>query len=188
MPLILREQKGASLTFEELDGNFTFLESGSVNGSLVNYSSSLSGSITANGQGFGNVLIGRVFSGLSSGITGSDIVTLHSSSASTLNFVTASLSNVQNFLGIALETKTSNQDIRILTQGYITTYSNTYINQGAIKESTVTANSAVFFSGSLLTTVKPASNVRAVGFILNTTTFNTEPIYIYFNPSTFTVD
>jgi hypothetical protein len=188
MPLILREQKGAALTFEELDGNFTFLNSGSVNGSLVNYSSSLSGSITANGQGFGNVLVGKVHSGLTTGITASDIITIHSSSVSTLNFVTASLSNTQNFLGIALETKNSNEDIRILTQGYVTTYSNTYINQGAIKESTVTANSAIFFSGSLLTTVKPASNVRAVGFVLNTTAFNTEPIYIYFNPSTYTVD
>jgi len=187
--LVLRETKGSALTFAELDSNFSYLNSGTTSGTYTNYTASITPLLTNNGDGFGNILVGVVSSTVS--ITASQIVTLDTAPGLTnLTFTTASLSNSGSFLGIALETKSGSQEIKVLTEGYYSVYSSgSNATPGYFKENVCTAGAPVYFSGSFITITKPATaaTTRPLGFTLSTVVDPNQVKYIKFSPSSFTL-
>jgi len=188
--ITLRETKGSALTFTELDTNFNSLNSGSNSGTYTNYTASITPLLTNNGDGFGNILVGTVSPGLISGITASQLVTLDTTAASgELKFVTASLSNSGSFLGVALETKSGSQEIKILTEGYYSVYSNAAATPGFFSGIATLAGISIYFSGSFITITKPATAAltRPLGFCLNTQPDQNQIKYIKFSPSSFTL-
>jgi hypothetical protein len=186
--LVLRETKGSALTFTELDNNFSYLNSGTTAGTYVNYTASITPLLTNNGDGFGNVLVGTVSSTVS--ITASQVVTLDTTPGLTdLVFTTASLSNSGSFLGIALETKSGSQEIKVLTEGYYSVFSIASATPGYLKDAGTAAGSPIYFSGSYITTTKPsiAVTTRPLGFTLSTVIDPNQVKYIKFSPSSFTL-
>jgi len=186
--LVLRETKGSALTFTELDSNFSYLNSGSTSGTYTNYTASITPLLTNNGDGFGNVLVGVVSSTVS--ITASQIVTLDTAPGLTnLTFTTASLPNSGSFLGIALETKSGSQEIKVLTEGYYSVFSSASATPGYLKDAGTAAGSPIYFSGSYITTTKPstAATTRPLGFTLSTVVDPNQVKYIKFSPSSFTL-
>ena len=186
--LVLRETKGSALTFTELDNNFSYLNSGTTAGTYVNYTASITPLLINNGDGFGNILVGTVSPTVS--ITASQVVTLDTSPGlPNLVFTTASLSNSGSFLGIALETKSGSQEIKILTEGYYSVFSSASATPGYLKDSGTAAGSPIYFSGSFITTTKPgtAATTRPLGFPLSTVTDPNQVKYIKFSPSSFTL-
>lgn len=186
--ITLREIKGAALTFQELDTNFVYLNSGSIAGTITPYST-IQPLLINNGDGFGNVLVGNVSPTLS--ITASQVVTLDRNAATNeLKFVTASLNDSGSFLGIALETKGANEEIKVLIEGYYNVYSNSsVITPGFFSGTNSVAGIPIYFSGSYITTTKPstAALTRPLGFCLNTEPDSNQPKYIKFSPSSFTL-
>lgn len=186
--LTLRETKASALTFTELDTNFSYLNSGSNSGTYTNYTASVTPLLTNNGDGFGNILVGTVASTLS--ITASQLVTLDTTAASNeLKFITASLNNSGSFLGIALETKSGSQEIKILIEGYYGVFSNNTATPGYLIGAGSVAGIPIYFSGSYITTTKPstAALTRPLGFCLNTVVDPNQIKHIKFSPSAFTL-
>jgi hypothetical protein len=186
--LVLRETKGSALTFTELDNNFNYLNSGSTSGTYTNYTASITPLLTNNGDGFGNVLVGVVSPTVS--ITASQVVTLDNSFGLTnLVFTTASLSNSGSFLGIALETKSGSQEIKVLTEGYYSVFSSASATPGYLKDAGTAAGFPIYFSGSYITNIKPgtAATTRPLGFTLSTVIDPNQVKYIKFSPSSFTL-
>jgi hypothetical protein len=188
--ITLRDTKGSALTFQELDTNFDYINSGTTNGTYVPYET-VRPLFQNNGDGFGNIIVGLVSPNLLGGITASQIVTLDSnSSPSELNFVTASMNNSGSFLGVALETKGPNDSIQILTEGYYSVYSTgATSNQGYLVSPATVAGVPVFFSGSYITVNRPGTLAltRPLGFCINTETSPDGLKYIKFSPSSFTL-
>lgn len=189
--ITLRETKGSALTFTELDTNFNSLNSGSIGGAYLPYTTIIGQNLLLNsGDGFGNILVGTVSPGLISGITASQLVTLDTTAASgELKFVTASLSNSGSFLGVALETKNANEEVKILTEGYYSVYSNASATPGFFSGIATLAGIPIYFSGSFITITKPATAAltRPLGFCLNTQPDQNQIKYIKFSPSSFTL-
>jgi hypothetical protein len=187
--LVLRETKGSALTFTELDNNFNYLNSGSTSGTYTNYTASITPLLTNNGDGFGNVLVGVVSPTVS--ITASQVVTLDTSPGlPNLVFTTASLFNSGSFLGIALETKSGSQEIKVLTEGYYSVFSSaSIVTPGYLKDAGTAAGSPIYFSGSYITNIKPgtAATTRPLGFTLSTVVDPNQVKYIKFSPSSFTL-
>jgi hypothetical protein len=187
--ITLRQTKGSALTFQELDTNFNYLNSGSIGGTYLPYTTIIQQNLLINnGDGFGNILVGTVSSTLS--ITASQLVTLDTTaSPSELKFVTASLNNSGSFLGIALETKAAGQEIKVLTEGYYSVYSNASATPGFFSGTATIAGVPIYFSGSSVTTTKPATAAltRPLGFCLNTEPNLNQIKYIKFSPSSFTL-
>jgi hypothetical protein len=190
--ITLRQVKGSALTFTELDTNFTYLNTGSTAGTYTPFDT-IKPLLAGNGDGLGNVIEGLVAPGLSSGITASQLVTLDIGIPpyNTLYFTTASLSNSGSFIGVALETKSSNQTIKILTEGYYSVFSSgSIVTPGYFKDNLSVAGSPVFFSGSYVTSTKPATaaSTRPLGFCFNTEFADPNQLkYIKFSPSSFTL-
>jgi len=186
--LVLRETKGSALTFTELDSNFSYLNSGTTAGTYINYTASITPVLSNNGDGFGNILVGRVLSTVN--ITASQVVTLDTTlGLTTLVFTTASLSNSGSFLGIALETKSGSQEIKVLTEGYYSVFSSASATPGYLKDVASTAGFPVYFSGSYITLSKPstAATTRPLGFALSSVIDPNLVKYIKFSPSSFTL-
>jgi hypothetical protein len=188
--ITLRQVKGSALTFTELDTNFTYLNTGSTAGTYTPFNT-IKPLLAGNGDGFGNVIEGLVAPGLSSGITASQLVTLDITSNNPLYFVTASLNNSGSFIGVALETKSPSETIRILTEGYYSVFSSgSIVTPGYFKDNLSIAGSPVFFSGSYVTLTKPATAAltRPLGFCFNTEFVDPNQLkYIKFSPSSFTL-
>lgn len=188
--ITLRETKGSALNFEELDTNFIYLNSGSIGGTYSLYENVIPPLLTTNGDGFGNILVGEVSPSLTAGITSSQLVTLDTSSPSNkLYFTTSSINNSGSFIGVALETKTVGQEIKVLTEGYYSVYSSASATPGYLKDSTTSAGLPVYFSGSYVTLVKPSTAIttRPLGFTLSTEVNPNQIKYIKFSPSPFTL-
>lgn len=190
--ITLRQTKGSALTFQELDTNFNYLNSGSIIGTYLPYSE-IQPLLLNNGDGFGNVIVGQVSPNMAGGgIIASQLVTLDVASPpnpNELNFVTASVSNSGSFLGVALETKNPGEPIKILTEGYYSVYSSGSTGNGYLIGSSTIAGSSIYFSGSFATLTKPgtAALTRPLGFCLNTQTNPNEIKYIKFSPSSHTL-
>jgi hypothetical protein len=184
--ITLRQTKGSSLTFVELDTNFSYLNSGSTGGIYISYENTIPPLFMENGDGFGNILVGEVSPSLLSGITSSQLVTLDATSPSNkLYFTTSSLNNSGSFLGIALETKSGSQEIKVLTEGYYGVFSSASATPGYLKDSTTIAGLPIYFSGSYITLTKPPTAVttRPLGFTLNTEINPNQIKYLKFTPS-----
>jgi len=191
--ITLRQTKGSALTFAELDNNFSYLNTGSTGGTYTPFDT-VSPSLLNNGDGFGNILQGTVSPILSSGITASQLVTLDTDPllppSNTLYFTTASLKDSGSFIGVALETKSGSQDIKILTEGYYSVYSSgSIVTPGYLKDFGSVPGIPIYFSGSYATTTKPgtAAVTRPLGFCLYFIIDPNQIKYIKFSPSAFTL-
>jgi hypothetical protein len=185
--LVLRETKGSALTFTELDTNFSYLNTGSTAGTYTPFDT-IRPLLAGNGDGFGNILVGVVSPTVS--ITASQVVTLDTAfGLNTLTFTTASQFNSGSFLGIALETKSGSQEIKILTEGCYSVFSSASPTPGYLKDAGTVAGSPIYFSGSFITITKPttAATTRPLGFTLSTVTDPNQVKYIKFAPSSFTL-
>jgi len=187
MPLILRETKGAALTFTELDGNFQFLYTGSENATYIQYNPTITG--LAAGTGFGDVLVATA----NLSITASQVVSLSDNTADLTKLLVkpALQSESGSFIGIALQSVNSGSSVTILTQGYyaVNPSTATIIPAGFFIGPASITGVPVYFSGSYITPTKPATAAltRPVGYMLTTEINNNGTKFIKFSPSVTTL-
>jgi hypothetical protein len=187
MPLILRETKEAALTFTELDGNFLLLFSGSENGTYIEYNPTITSLVA--GNGFGDILIATA----NLSITASQVVSLSNNSTDLTKLLAkpALQSESGSFIGIALQSVNSESLVKVLTQGYyaVNPSTATSIPVGFFVGPTSTTGAPIYFSGSFVTSTKPATAAltRPAGHMLTTETNNNGTKFIKFSPSVTTL-